>query len=344
MSAASVQDLLTKIDTLAAARDAAGLVALQDHAEKKVRKAVRKALHGLKSKGVAIPEPTSRETWTAGGLDALRGDLEDRAMIDTRSTPGATRWILSAAEPREGASLMIALVGPDGRMLDFSVGYQTDGQRARMLRDWERTFEGRSVPAEHVKKVLGWSRARTLELGFSVPPRFDEMHGRLGTLTQTTPESFVDGLLDATQEASGDDVETLISAGVPSWPILFDGNGLIEKLNAAATANKSEGEEASAPMDEDARRTMYTDAIAGDTRVREGLQGSIARALEDASIALWLEGRSAHALRIRQMRAELAASDACETLPWAVELVQMQVTSLAMQQMQQMQQGAAGPA
>ena len=82
--------------------------------------------------------------------------------------------------------------------------------------------------------------------------------------------------------------------------------------------------------------------LEGDEKVREGLQGPVARALADAAVATWLEGRASASKRLRAMQDEVASTEACELLPWAVELVQMQVSALAMQQMQRMSGPAAG--
>ena len=330
---APTSELLSKIDALATSQDVSGLVAFEDHADKKVRKAAKKALHVLKTKGVVMPERSKEATWSAGGLDSLRGDLSDRAMIDIRSAPGATRLILSQAEPEEGASLMIALVGPDGRLLDFSSGYQTDGQRGRMLRDWERGFGGRAIPVEYVKARLGWSRRRTIELGYSVPQGFDAVQERVGALPdEEAPVSPVEALLEGVEAGEVAEVDALVAAGAPRWPIMFEANGLIEKLNAAAGERK-EGEE-EVEMSEDDRRVIYLDAVRDDERVREGILGPILSRFEDAALSLWLEGHPGEASRLGQMIAEAKKSDACETLDWAADLVQMQVAALAMQQMQ----------
>lgn len=329
---ASTTDLLSKIDALATSKDVTGLAAFENHADKKVRKAAKKAMHILKSKGVSMPEGSKDTSWSVGTLASLRGDLSERAMVDVRSAPGATRLILSQAEPDEGGSLIIALVGPDGRVLDFSAGYQTDGQRARMLRDWDRGFEGRAVPVEYVKARLGWSRRRTIELGFSVPQGFDAVQKRMGTLPDAEPESPTAGLLEGVEVGEVGEVEALVAAGAPRWPILFEASGIIEKLNAAA-GDRKDGEDG-AEMDEDERRKIYLDAVRDDERVREGILGPIMSRFEDATLSLWLEGRGAEAERLRQMGVEARKSDACETLGWAADLIQMQVAALAMQQMQ----------
>ena len=256
-------------------------------------------------------------------------------MIDTRSMPGATRWILSQAEPESGASLMIALVGPDGRMLDFSAGYQTDGQRARMLKEWGRTFEGRTVPVDFVRAQLATARRRTHELGYSVPAAFNEMQDRLGELPEAA-DDFLDGVLEAGEESP--DLDALIAAGVPQWPMLMDAADLIPRLNEAAKGRTDDGaeQETQTPLSEEDRQSMYKTALEGDEKVREGLRGPVARALMDAAVATWIEGRGAQSRRLRGMVSELTKTEACEQIPWAIELVQMQVSALAVQQMQRM--------
>ncbi|MBL8948274.1 MAG: hypothetical protein JNK45_34185, partial [Myxococcales bacterium] len=97
--------LLKSIPELTKARAADKLVALRDHPDREVRKAVRKALHTLKSKGVDVPEAAAK-SWSLGeGLQSMRGDLRPLASLDARSMPGALRFVLSVPDD-DGARLM----------------------------------------------------------------------------------------------------------------------------------------------------------------------------------------------------------------------------------------------
>jgi hypothetical protein len=67
------KDVLEKIPGLVQKKDAAALVGLRDHEDKAVRKAVRKALHLLKSKGVEIPDAPAQAWSTGATLKQMRG-------------------------------------------------------------------------------------------------------------------------------------------------------------------------------------------------------------------------------------------------------------------------------
>ena len=75
--ASDLQQVLDSIPGLVKDKNADALVALRDHDDKKVRKAVRKALHTLKSRGVTIPDGPAK-AWTAGDVNQeLRGEMAD---------------------------------------------------------------------------------------------------------------------------------------------------------------------------------------------------------------------------------------------------------------------------
>lgn len=321
----AADELLASIPKLLDARDAAGLVELEDHADKKVRKAARKAIHQLRSRGVSIPEKGAR-SWSSGGLDALRGDLAPRGMMDVRSVPGGTRLVLSLADEEEGGTLFVGIVGPEGRMLDFAAYMQTDGQRQRMIKDWDRTNDGREVPAEWVRARLRHSREATLALGHSVPPRFDDVLTRLGDAPESAPTSFlVETLADQTPSESDVD-ELLRDAGAVRWPLMFDGNALFKRLG------ETTGDQEAGEKDDAAKLEEIRQAAAADLEVRRGLSGPVASALDDAAVDLWLEGKAPEAKRLVDMASELRASDAAEAIDWAAQLLRFQITSVAMQQ------------
>ncbi len=149
--ASDPQTVLDSIPTLLSQRDAQALVKLRDHDDKKVRKAVRKALHTLKSKGVTIPEPEGR-SWTAGNVtQQLRGEQKPLATIDAKAVPGALRIMLSLPLEVSGGRLYVGTLSPEDRVLEFGAYQQTDGQRGRLERDWVRTAQDRQIPVEWMK-------------------------------------------------------------------------------------------------------------------------------------------------------------------------------------------------
>jgi hypothetical protein len=318
----SPQKLLESIPELVRKQDAAALVSLREHDDKKVRKAVRKALHTLKSKGVAIPDDPPRAWSTGGALQALRGELRASATIDTRSIPGATRFLLSEPDPDEGGRLFVGLLGPDDRVLEFSVYRQTDGQRARLLRDFTRRAEDRDVPVDWLKARIRWAREQTIASGFSVPRALDQALSSLGEAPSDRPESFLANELKRDGALSPESLDAVIvPLAVAAWPPLVELDATLQK---AATLHGDKPQ----PTEESERLELLRQSIAGDEVIRKGLKGSIANALEDTSVHAWLDGNAEAAGVAAAMAGELREASEPETLPWVPRLLGHQVASL----------------
>jgi hypothetical protein len=318
----SPEKLLASIPELVRNEDAAALVALREHDDKKVRKAVRKALHTLKSKGVAIPEDAPRAWSTGGALQALRGDLRVSATIDTRSVPGALRFLLSEPDPEEGGRLLVGMLGPDDRVLEFSVYRQTDGQRSRLLRDFARRAEDREVPVDWLKARIRWARERTIASGFSVPRALDQALPSLGDAPAERPESFLRGKLNEKEELTPESLDQVIfPLSIQAWPPLLELDATLQK---AATLHGDKPQ----PTEESERLDLLRRSIEGDEGVREGLRGPIARALDDASVHAWLDGNEQAAGVAAAMARQLRDAGEPEALPWVPRLLGYQVASL----------------
>ena len=332
--------LLASIPELTTKRDATSLVALRDHDDKRVRKASRKALHTLKTRGVEIPD-AAPAGWTVGNsLDELRGEMTAIAIIDTRTIPGAVRFMLSEPDPGSGATLLAGAIGPTDRIIDFSVYHQTDGQRTRMIRDWERRVGDRRVPVAWVKARVRFARDATIAAGFSVPRALDQVLARLGEAPDGRPASFLSETVDLSGEAAFDpdkDIDGLLKkAGVPNWPPMLD---LEATLGRAAEIHGDKPQ----PTEDDARVELLMKSIAGDDEVRDALKGTLSEALADVAIHLWLEGESEPARKLSDM-VEALQGKAPETNKWVARLLGFQVASLlrvVQQQQRQEQQRAA---
>ncbi|MFO0633797.1 MAG: MotA/TolQ/ExbB proton channel family protein [Nannocystaceae bacterium] len=264
--------LLKSIPELVAARDAARLGALRDHPDKDVRKAVRKALHTLKSKGIDVPEAGGK-SWTLGqGLQSLRGELHPIATIDAASMPGALRFVLSIPD-EDGAKLFTGALGPDDRVLDFHAYRQTDGQRTRMLRDWDKGHGDRELPVSWLAARIRWARDNTIAGGFSVPRSLDEALVLLGETPSVRPPSFLaERVADQPAFAPSEVESVLAGARVDLWPPLVNLDGMLQR------AAEIHGD-APQPTDDDARVALIAKAAVGDAEIRKGLQGPIANAL-----------------------------------------------------------------
>src|SRR5690606_32457627 len=217
--------LLDDIAKLQASRDAAGLKALEDHTDKAVRKAARKALHVLRSKGVEIPDQA--RAWAKSDIQSLRQHAGPSGMIDMAASPAVTRVTLTLPNEDEGAALLIGLIDPTDRLLDFAAYLQTDGQQARTVRDWTRDADGRAIPVEWLQARIYWAREHTHKSNYQLPKAIDDQLPKLGETPSARPEpTWLDQTLAEVEPAASDLGEILMTGGVHTWPVLFDANGL----------------------------------------------------------------------------------------------------------------------
>jgi hypothetical protein len=316
------KSLLSKIPGLVDKKDAGSLVAWKDHDDKAVRKAVRKALHRLKSKGVEIPDAPAKAWSTGGTLRELRGDLEPTAQLDARSTPAVTRFLLSDPDPESGARLYAGALGPDDRVLEFAAYVQTDGQRSRLLKDWARQTEDRKVDVDWLRARIRWARDRTMASGYTVPRALDQALSSLGDAPEGRPAPFVADALQDEATFDPKDADALLNTlGVPRWPPMVNLDGTLQK---AATIHGDKPQ----PTEEKDRLELLALSCAGDEDARKGLKGALANALEDVAIHAWLEGNNSAARGGLDMAKQLRESDEPETNEWAARLLGYQVASL----------------
>lgn len=334
------QALLDEVKKLQSAQDGAGLKQLEDHADKKVRKAARKAIHVLRSKGVEIPEQA--RSWNEASTQSMRSHAGPIAMIDMAASPGVTRVTLSLPHDEDGAALFVGMIDPSDRLLDFAAYYQTDGQQSRTGRDWQRDADGRTISAQWVAARLWWAREQTHRGNFNVPARIDEvlptLTNFLGSAPNERPQpSFLDEALASVEPSTEELGNILMVSGVHTWPLLFDANALFEELG-----NRMEGLEAESITNED-RLAHIVASSKDDEGLRVGLRGPLANALDDVAGILYLDGSLADARRVRDLATQMREAEAPEAVEGVVNLVQLQLTSAAMQQLRkQGEQGEQG--
>lgn len=322
--ASDPKQVLESIPTLLSQRDAQALVELRDHADKSVRKAVRKAIHTLESRGVAIPEKGGARSWSAGNVRAeLRGAQTELATVDTRALPGALRFMLSVPQEHSGARLYMGTLSPEDRVLDFVAYQQTDGQRGRLERDWRRQSEDRQVPVEWLKARIVWARAQTVTHGLSVPRALDEALPRLGDAPgeRPTAEFLRERLAGETAFDAAKIDDLLVAASVQQWPPLLELEGVLQRA-AEIHGDKPQ------PTDDDARTALMREALEGQQDVRTGLATTLANAFEDTAVSLWSEGKTDIARAALDAATELRTAEAAEALPWVPRLLGFQVASL----------------
>ncbi len=327
----STQTLLDEVTKLAKAQDAAGLKSLEEHADKAVRKAARKALHLLRAKGVEIPEQA--RSWNDASVQSLRRIAGPIAMIDMAASPAVTRLTLSIPDEEEGAALFVALLDPTDRLLDLRAYRQTDGQQTRTARDWQRDAGGRVLSPAWAQARILWAREQTHKLNVALPRAIDEHWATIAKGAEQGSErpepTFMDESLSSVEAASSDLGQILMIGGMHTWPLLFPGDALFERL-----ADRMKDLDANSITNDD-RLSHIREASSGDDALRTALKGPLANALEDMAVVLWLDGSLAEAKRVRKLAGDLRGAEAPETVDGAVHVVQLQLTAAAMKQMRE---------
>lgn len=230
--------------------------------------------------------------------------------------------MIAEPHPQGRSSLILATLTGNDRVADFSAYVQTDGQRERLIRDWDRTHSGRRVPVAWAKSRIRWARERTVEGGNTVSRSLNDMLETLGDVPEDRPANFVAALLEAVEGASRDGgVDPILrAAGAHRWPPLFD----VEPILAGVGERRPDVDE-STPESE--REALLLEAAKGLEDVREALTGPVSNLLEDAAAGLWLDGDDATARAVLDLARELRAADEAETLPWVARILGMQVFS-----------------
>ena len=322
-------ELLDQIAKLSADQDAAGLVSLQDHEDKKVRKAARKAIHNLRAKGVDIP--AQGRSWTATDVtQELRGTVEEGAALDMFGAPGLTRFVWAIPGEERGGMLVLATVAANDGFADFQVYGQTDGQRSKMLRDWDGTYGEHRVPADWARARLRWAREQTMALGYNPPPGVDDMLERLGASPESRPASFLPERLTDTQASDKTLTELLANCGALRWPLLFKADSVFKALEKRGAERKEDEK-----LENDDRLKELIEISAGDEDWRKGLTGPLANLLDDLAVGLWQNGRDGDAKILVDLVAQIRESDAPESLEASAELLSAQITGVVLRQQTQ---------
>lgn len=362
MSQDSAQ-ILESLPKLVADGDVSTLAGYENHHDKAVRKAVRKALHKLRSRGIVVPE-TPNATWRAGNeLASMRGDVDPAARVDVQTVPGATS-LLVVDVGEEGSLLASFVLDGADRVLGCQVYGQTDGQRNRMLQQWHGGTEARRVPVAWARARINWARQRTIARGLPVPPALDQMADRLGETPSERPPTFLaDQLAGDVVAAQLPHDQALMRAECHRWPILFAIEPFLDRVGTEyESARSPDSAEKPAPsperaltegatpddgLDEGQRVETLRRAAKGDEAVREALRGPMANLLDDAAIVQWQRREDDVAKLLFDVASALRTSDAPEEHEWAPYLLRFQVSTVAVRMLReqaQRQQSAGAPA
>ena len=296
------KELLEQVSKMAKAQDAAGLVGLQDHDDKAVRKAARKAIHGLRSKGVEIPDGPGRAWHAQDTNQSLRAALEEGAVVDVFGIPGVTRFFWARPGDERGGMLVIGAVAPNGAYVECDVFGQSDGQRNKMFRDWGDQYGSHRLPVDWVRSRLAWAREATIKAGYTPPPAADELLPELGEVPTERPASFLPAKLESVTASDGPMLDLLMQVGAARWPVLFDADKLFKAL-----------EESSKGLDEGADQATRLAEMrrlgSDDEAFAEGLRGPFADLFDDVAVGLWQAGREGDAKRLVDAAASFRSAD-----------------------------------
>ncbi len=308
-------ELLKSIEIHAHAGNLAELQALEAHSDKAVRKAARKALHQLRSRGVAVQTPP--RAFRLPSLAQGVAQSEPMVVADWRAQGAALEMMLSLPNDHGGA-LFLATLTPDDEVEHFIAYEQTDGQRSRLL----RRFEGKQgVPVDYAMARIRWARDAMVRSGRSAPRALNEVLARLGAAPDERPSSFLLGR--DLGEAKTDDAsvkQTLAEAGAMMWPLLVDVSGVVRAL-------ESVGEEG---QQDSMRRAVEEAAKTSNAPLREGLR-VLANALDDAAIVAWVHGFTEDAANRRDIAVLLRTSATPEATTAGHTLLEWQTVSLLRQ-------------
>jgi hypothetical protein len=173
---------LHAVEALGSIRDTAAAAALQrvsvDASDNALRKAARRALHRLASRGIN-PPPTETKVVVAG---RRRGHAPVYGSYASFIDGAGHRAIWMALESGGGLDLVTALISDTSGILDTRV-YETD--RASFQREVQRvmheeTFLWAEVPADYCRHLLEEAHARNAAKRASIPLEYLAWRDRIG--------------------------------------------------------------------------------------------------------------------------------------------------------------------
>lgn len=269
---------------------------------KSARKPLRRVLHRLRSRGLALPEP-ERPGERVARLPSLDEDLRE-GRVSALDPRGSRVVYLAQGHPSGGARLFEIFLDDQQGLLEFEV-YSTGRSRVRrFLRDFERAgrLPGASAPPESVQALV--ARALAVHPEQRLLPRgFSEWRSRL---TPRDAGAAVPGALVRAALGAHDDAAASLAAAcrwlrageIGPWPppqagLLPIAERIAESGKSALTVSGAARREQVDRALEQACREIFDEAFAEVTALR----------LEETAYLLWRADREADA------RMALAAAD-----------------------------------
>jgi hypothetical protein len=269
--------------------EGAGPVAAIGEAElgKAGRKALRRAQHRLRSRGleVAAPAPVAH----VAVLPKLADELA-AALVSAPDPSGAQLVVIVEPGPSGGARLFQAAIDLERGVLEFHVLDANRSQARRLLRDLEGNTRIGAVRAPREAIAVLLARAAAAQpADRALPQAFEEFRSRVARAPEgaQAPGEIVRAALAAPADlGAARDVAARIAEGtLGPWPPPFEAlRELAEKIRQTS--------ESPLLVDEQQRRgqveSVVTDAL--DERYAGAVGEATAQRLEEAAHAAWRRG------------------------------------------------------
>jgi hypothetical protein len=256
------------------------------------RKALRRAQHRLRSRGVAVadvPPPARVATLPELG-DELAG-----ALVSAPDRSGAQLALIVEAHPTGGARIFQAAVDLERGILEFQVLSATRSQARRLLREMtaNAALAAVSAPRDAVAALLARA-AEAQPPDRALPPAFEEWRSQVArpAAGTRTPGDLVRAALPEPADLGrAREVAARVAAGeLGPWP------PPLEQLRALAEKVRQISE-SSLLVSDDQRRAQTEGAIgdALEARYEAAARERTAQRLEEGAYVAWRRGREPEA-------------------------------------------------
>jgi len=258
------------------------------------RKALRRAQHRLRSRGVELGRaPVVARVATLPKLD----DEIDVALVSPPDPSGAQLVVVVESSPSGGTRIFQGAVDLERGVLEFRVLQANRSQARRLLRDLDANaaLAATEVPRESVAALLARA-AEAQPADRALPQAFGEWRSRVARAPEgaSTPGALARAGIDAAPTPSLlREVAEAVAAGVYGpWPPEFEAlHAVAEKVRDTAKSRL---------LVDDQQRRAQVDAAIGDaleTRYAPPAAERTAARFEEFAYTAWKRGRAEEAQR-----------------------------------------------
>jgi hypothetical protein len=251
------------------------------------RKALRRALHRLRSRGheLAAPPPEARVAVLPKLADELAATL-----VSAPDPSGAQLVVIVEPSPSGGARLFQAAVDLERGVLEFHALNATRSQARRLVRDLEGNPKVGAVRASREAAAVLLARAAAAQPpDRALPQAFEEWRSRVARpgAGERSPGEIVRAELGASAElgAAREVAQRVAEGALGPWPPPFEAlRELAEKVRQTS--------ESPLLVDEQQRRARVEDVVGDALAARFGGAAGepTAARLEEAAYAAWRRG------------------------------------------------------